>query len=205
MKYFLILFTLLVFLFSQKLNAQFFENNSIYLSNEILFGNHLGIDVSLNWINKNKISIQSGYSGHISFAKSRPNDYTGGSISLFTLGTNSPSDKINTFFIKVGKVILLNEKETIRFNLMGGLGITSFREATNWQPLTGSNQGGFISGPNYTFDYQFETLLCVILNPKLEFPLSRVFGLNISPLVEISSKRVVWGIGVGTMVGNIKN
>jgi len=68
MKKFILLFIITV---SSNINAQFSENNSIYSSGEIDFGNYIGVNVNLNYIYKEKYSFQLGYSGHMGISKNR--------------------------------------------------------------------------------------------------------------------------------------
>ena len=44
----------------------------------------------------------------------------------------------------------------------------------------------------------------MILNPKIEFPFSRFYGLTLSPLFQINKDRTYIGIGVGQMIGLLR-
>lgn len=44
-----------------------------------------------------------------------------------------------------------------------------------------------------------------IVSPKVEFPLTRIFGISISPELLINKDRAFIGIGVGSMIGLLRN
>ena len=98
-----------------------------------------------------------------------------------------------------GRIYSLNKKGTIRANLSLGIGYTAIKEPTNWQPVEGS----FIT-QNYSFDYDRYHTFSLIINPKIEFPFTRFYGLSLSPLVQVNKDRVYYGIGIGQMIGLLR-
>lgn len=57
----------------------------------------------------------------------------------------------------------------------------------------------------------FLVFLCVdqlhaqtIVNPKIEFPFNRFYGLTISPMLQVNKDRIYVGIGIGQMIGFLR-
>ena len=174
--------------------AQFSENHALYGSGEINFGNYFGIDLSVNYVFQEKYSLQLGYVGNIRNGKSIPENYRSG---LF--GFINPYDQLETYKISVGKIYKLNTKGSIRANLLFGIGITNIREPTNWQRI---DSGWF--GYNYSWEYHKYNTLSLILNPKIEFPFTRFYGLTLSPMFQINKDRTYVGLGIGHMSGRLR-
>lgn len=181
-------------------NAQFFEKNDLYASGEIAIGNYLEMNLNMNLVIDGKYSLQIGGSSHIREAKSQPVDYNSGITGILTLGFSQLHfDHMDNYQILFGRIYNANESGNIRFNLAGGIGYTIIKEPTNWEPVS-----GFTLGPNYTYDIEKHSTISLIFNPKVEFPLSRIIGLTVSPMLQINIDRVFVGIGVGTMIGLLR-
>jgi len=128
----------IILIFSISINivhAQFDENNAIYLTEELNFGNYIGIDIDLNYIYKEKYSFKFGYSGNIRKAKSMPEDYTSGFTGILLLGLANPYDQLENYHIGIGRIHKLNQSGTIRLNASIGLGYTIIREPENWERI----------------------------------------------------------------------
>lgn len=179
--------------------AQFDKNNLIYYSAEFNLGNYVGVDINLNYIYKEKYSFKIGYTGNWRKPESQPDNYTSSFSDIIFLGLKHPYDQFENYQIGVGKVYKMNKRGTIRANLFVGLGYTLIKEPENWQMV----DGGFLS-ENYTWDYAKSTAVSLIINPKIEFPFTRFYGLTISPMVQINKDRTYYGIGIGQMIGLIR-
>jgi hypothetical protein len=46
--------------------------------------------------------------------------------------------------------------------------------------------------------------MSLIINPKIEFPLTNFIGLSVSPMIQLNKDRTYYGIGFGTMLGKLK-
>ena len=57
---------------------------------------------------------------------------------------------------------------------------------------------------NYTWNYKKYNTLSLIINPKIEFPFTRFYGLTISPMLQINKDRTYFGIGIGHMIGLLR-
>lgn len=179
--------------------AQTIERDPAYFTAELNLGNYSGIDLNFNYIFKNDYSIRVGYTGNWRRAKSLPENYSPGLFSLFTFFLIDPFDQMQNFQISYGRILYLNEKQTIRANLSIGVGYTVITEPENWQKIS---PAFFIS--NYSWEYKSHNTVSLIINPKIEFPLTRFYGLTISPMAQISIDRAYYGIGIGQMLGRLK-
>ena len=192
--------TILIFSISIiQVNAQFDENNAIYSTGELNLGNYIGFDINLNYVYKEKYSFKLGYTGNIRQPKSQPEDYTSGLTGILLFGLANPYDQLENYQIGVGKIYKINQSGTIRLNASIGLGYTVIREPENWERI----DNGFLA-ENYTWNYNKYNTVSLIINPKIEFPFSRFYGLTISPLLQINKDRTYIGIGIGQMIGLLR-
>jgi uncharacterized membrane protein len=109
-------------------------------------------------------------------------------------------EHFKSYQIVIGKIYELNKKRTIRANLAFGLGLTTIREPKNWvlNNVTPESRG------YYTWDTEKYNTISLIINPKIEFPFTRFYGLTISPMLQINKNRTYFGIGIGQMIGLLK-
>ncbi|HSP84008.1 MAG TPA: hypothetical protein VLN72_09800, partial [Gillisia sp.] len=63
--------------------------------------------------------------------------------------------------------------------------------------------GGFLD-ENYSYEYHKYHTVSLIINPKIEFPITRIYGLTLSPMILINKDRTYMGIGVGHMIGLLR-
>ncbi|TYB72652.1 hypothetical protein ES677_01635 [Bizionia gelidisalsuginis] len=197
MKKLLLLFTLTIFVPS--VNAQWSENNALYLSMDYNLGNYIGIDLNANYIYNETYSFKIGYTGNLRKPKRQPDDFSRGFPGLFTLGLIGPFDTMENYQIGAGRIIKLNNKGSIRLNLSMGIGLTTIKEATNWQ-----RDSAYLLDKNYSYQYHRYRTLSLIINPKIEFPFTRIYGLSLSPMVQINKDRTYFGIGIGQLLGVLK-
>ena len=193
-----ILFLLIVGFNAAK--AQFAENNAIYYSDGLNFGNYYGLDVNLNYVYKEKYSVKVGYIYNRRKPKSQPDDYSTGLANALLFGATSPHDRMENYQVAIGKIYRINENRSIRLNLLFGLAYTVIREPENWQKTT----SGFLA-ENYSWNYEKQNTVSLVINPRIEFPFTRVYGFSVSPMVQINKDRTCFGIGVGQMIGLLRS
>ncbi len=162
-------------------------------------GNYIGGDGHINYLYKEKYAFKIGGSAFIRGAASKPNDFSSGFLGIFTFGTSGPTDIMVNIQACVGRVYKLNSRGTVRANLLVGIGYTLISEPTNYQVV---NEPGI--GPNYTWDYGDYTTLSLIINPKIEFPFTQIWGLSFSPLLQINKDRFFVGVGIGQILGVLR-
>ena len=95
--------------------------------------------------------------------------------------------------------VCYHKKGTIRLNFSLGAGLTAIKEPTNWD----SSERGILYR-NYSFDYKIYHTLGLIVNPKLEFPFAKYYGLTISPMLQINKDRTYIDIGIRQMLGTLR-
>jgi len=170
----------------------FDENHFIYLGLQGGIGNYYtpSYSIDLNYVYKCKYSAKLLYSEIDSKPKDYPNDHR-----PFKQGLD-PTENLRTLELLVGRVFNLNKAGTIRANLSAGVGYAIYRKAVyeRWD----------FSLNNYPWHYEDRHPITFILNPKIEFPLTKGWGLVISPMVKINNQRVFFGIEFGTIVGLLR-
>lgn len=181
-------------------HAQFVEDNAIYVTSELNVGNYIGIDINGNYVYKEKYSLKVGYSGSIRKPKSQPEDFTSGISGLFLIGLFNPYDQFVNYQISIGRIYTLDRRGTVRANISIGVGYTTITEPENWGQML---EGGFLSD-NYTWNYASRNTISLLINPKLELPFFWLYGLTVSPILQINKHRTFVGIGFGQMLGLLR-
>ncbi len=190
-------FSLLIFLMTiNHVNAQPSEAHTFYVSGELNLGNYIGLEIDLNYLNNAMYSFKLGYCVNVREPKSLPHDYYGGLGEIFSF---EPYDQLENYHFAIGKVYRMNDKGTIRANLSLGIGYAIIEKPQNWERI----EGGILGG-NYTYDYHRTNTVSLIINPKVEFPFTRFYGLTVSPMLIITKDSTYIGIGIGHMVGLLK-
>ncbi len=172
----------------------------LYFGNDMNVGNYIGVDLTVNYAYQEKYSLKVGYSGNIRKAETQPYDYSSGFFKTMLLGLGSPADQLGNIQLAAGRIYKLNKKGTIRANLSLGLGYTTIKEPGNWQ-----RTGSHLLKENYTWDYDKYHTISLIINPKIEFPLTRFYGFSVSPMFQLNKDRVYLGIGVGHIFGLLRD
>lgn len=176
--------------------------NAYYLYSELNLGNYVGVDFNLNYVINNKYSLKLGFSGNIRKPKSEPENFSGGLKGLFSVGIENPYDHLLNYKIDLGRIYNLNPKKTIRANLAVGMGYTIIKEPENWELVESDVLLNLTE--NYTYTYRSYSTLSLIISPKIEFPITRFFGLSVSPTIQLNKDRSYFGIGLGTLLGKLK-
>ncbi|WP_418603508.1 hypothetical protein [Hwangdonia sp.] len=197
-----ILLIILIVLNAQLINAQENKKNTYYLSSELNLGNYFGVDYNLNYVFKNNYSLKLGFSGNVRKPKSEPEDFSGGLNGLFSVGIKNPYDHLLNYRIDFGKIYNFNPEGTIRLNFSFGIGYTIIKEPDNWQFVESDTVINLAE--NYTYSYKSYNTLSFTINPKIEFPITKFFGLSVSPMLQMNKDRTYFGIGLGTMLGKLK-
>ncbi len=182
-------------------NAQFAGNNAVYVTSELNVGNYFGMDLNLNYVFKEKYSFKLGYTGNFRKPKSQPEDFTSGVAGILLFGLNKPIDQFENFGVSIGRIYNLNQSGNIRVNFSLGVGYTLFSEPENWKKI---DNNIFSLTRNYSYDYADYKAVSLIANPKIEFPISKYFGITVSPMLQLNKDRTYFGIGIGTMIGLLK-
>lgn len=185
------------------LGAQSKNKISFYNSGEINFGNYVGGNLNANILFNKSLALQIGFSGNRRKSPAQPYNYKiDESWDVLNLSRfKNKHDYFGGFHVLMGKIFWLNETNSSRLNLLGGLGFTKIIEYSNWvlQP-DGSGSGG----SNYTYDIIKYNKVSVVFNPRIEFTGKKFFGTSISLLLQANPKRALMGIQFGVMIGDLK-
>ena len=181
-------------------SAQEVEKHLIYFSNELNIGNYFGYSGDLNYVYNEKYSAKIGVVGNIRRPTNQPADYTTGVVGLLSFGLYGPYQTMGSVNLQVGRIYYLNSKHNTRLNAGVGIGFTTVETVENWE-----SAGGSSFAANYTYDLNTKNTTSLIINPKIEFPLGKVFGFTISPTAVINNKSSYYGIGLGYMIGVIRS
>lgn len=187
---------LFLFSTSQKIIAQ--EQNLVYLSSELNLGNYIGLSGDINYILNETYTFKFGIVGNIRKPVNQPDDYNAGIIGVLSYGLVKARDHMQSVNIAVGKLYKLNQSGTLRLNAAAGIGFTNIQSTENWQKIDDAT-----IGTNYTYDVVEKNTVSLIINPKIEIPLGRVFGFTISPMAIINAESSYYGLGFGSMIGKI--
>lgn len=204
-------FSILVFIFFAGLldtaRAQTKAMTGLYGSGHIAVGNYRGLDLNLNYIYKDKYAFQIGVSYNHRRAESMPSNYRAGLV-LFDLPFfyNGPIDVFSNIQFTGGKIFQLRENPYVRITLAAGLALTTLGGPQNWRKSTGGGGfgGDFGLRASHRYDYHSYQTLSIVINPKIEFPFSRFYGLSVSPQLVVNKDRTLVSIGVGHMIGFLR-
>ena len=147
----------------------------------------------------NKSSIERGLFSSMKYKTFKDNERQNqASLELETFCKPvkyNPNGTLRTAGTKSASYNLLDENGIVRANISFGLGITSLKERVNWRL---NNNSYYIS------DEKKISTISLIINPKIEFPFKKFFGLTISPMIQINKYRTYFGIGIGQMIGLVR-
>ena len=194
-----LLSTLLLIISIHTTHAQFGENHAIYTTGGLNFGNYFGINANIDYAYQEKFSFKIGYSVYFQEPDSKPDDFSLGLFDGLSFGLVGPYNHLESYQVMAGRIYKFNPSGTIRLNMSVGLGLTKIKEPTNWQQINGS-----LFTRNYIWDYNEHNTISFIINPKIEFPFTRYYGLTISPILQINKDRTYFGIGVEQMIGLLR-
>jgi hypothetical protein len=174
--------------------AQRGEKGNFYTDIGLQLGNYIGFDFSGNYIIKDNYTINAGIFYVLRKNDDRPEDYSG---EFLNFGFNAPYDQLISYRIGAGRLYKLNAKGTIRLHLAVGIGLTIIKEPSNYVFLPDADSWS----QNYSWNYESKNVIGLTLNPKLEFPFTKYFGLSLSPLIHLTTSRTYYGVSVSYMVG----
>lgn len=190
---------LLLLFYIVKINGQFKEKTLVYGTFEIQVGNYFGFNTNIDYVYNNIYSFKLGYTGLSKIDNNVPIDFERGNYYW-----GKPLDRLGNYYFLFGKVYQINNKNTkkiIRVDMAVGLGYLIIREPINFK----YSESGLFSNSNYTWDYNKKEEISFVFNPKVEFLLTSSFGVNFSPLLQISKSKIYYGAGVGILFRVVKN
>ncbi len=167
----------------------------LYANGDLMVGNNSGGNLGLSFVYKSKFSVEVGYSAgsnqinnQIPILKSANKSNTDNIIN--------PNEMMENYNIMFGRHFNLNSKETIRFILQGGPGMSMMMNWMNEQP------------ENNSIDFSKNELIrttdvSFILSSKFEFPITNLFGFSAGPTLIMNHEKRYLTFGVGFIYGII--
>lgn len=181
--------------FSYKFLKNKSTSNALYVTGDVMVGNHNGGDLGLSFVFDKKYCVKIGFSATEKSPVSAPNDFLK-SASTDVQKKGVAFENSENFYLTFGRVLFFNSKEKVRIILQGGPGITNARTPENWRWEVNN-----LSESVYVNDITVQKKLSLIVNPKLEFPISSVMGLSFGPMYIYSQENSFFGAGVGLIYG----
>lgn len=185
------------------------NNHFFYFSNGGGIGSYKVSISGLTYVLKNKHSFQYQQFSGLKDPDYVPNDFESSGISnALPLVSDVPQDKFITHALLYGMIIPINADPTCRINLKGGLGISEYSNITNWQKL--NNGPGLVASlnswvyGNYLVDEVNRTTASLILNPTVEYTLTRVAGLSLGSYLQVNEISSNWGIHIQFIIGLLR-
>lgn len=200
-----ILFLVLALATITTANSQESKKNPLYGHVGLFWGNYFGPELGINYIKDDTYSFQISYYNHAIEAKEKPGDFNSstpfGWSSTFLFPDLEIPDTNHSFNLLGGYIYNLNPKGTIRLNLQAGIAFIHTRYITNFEKKSAPP----FFGDNYDYDSKYRNTLAIIINPKIDFPFFKGYGLSVSPLFQIGRKSTVFGVGVFHIFGRTRN
>ena len=192
---------LFIFLFlSHPSNGQIKDSYLIYASSKVTVGNYIGGGITLDVIRNNKYSLGMGYYEQEKKPGNLPSDYELGIFNLFTFGLGGVRDNIKTASFTLGKVFYNKSNSAIRYNLKGGITYSVIKTPTNWV----WHNYGLFSLENYTYDYEKNNEIGMLINPTIDFPFLKFLGFCAGPYVFMNPQAISYGIELTTLIGYVR-
>ncbi|RYD58955.1 MAG: hypothetical protein EOP56_01625 [Sphingobacteriales bacterium] len=164
-------------------------------------GTHSGVKAELNGIINSKHIISLSYAFYDKTAGSTPADFE----EPFTvIGSGMPGIGVSMAALCYGRMINL-PTPYVRLALKGGLALGTIQYPDNFRPRPVSKGMFSFSNQNYDFDYVVEDHLGIVLNPSVEFPLTRHFGFNVGLYSNINRRSSVFALEGGILFGKLRN
>lgn len=176
--------------------AQRVSKNNIYLSQEFNLGNFVGLNIGLNYDFNDKQTVRASYDSNYRLPDSRPQDYSQSYLKALIRGKEIPYDRMDTYQLAFGHIYNLRYDGSIRIKLSFGIGYSVITEPTDWESI---EDGTRLKG-NYSWENKKRNMTSLIINPKLELPLSTYYGVSISPVLQINKEIFYYGLSFGHMI-----
>jgi hypothetical protein len=160
-----------------------------------MVGNSSGGNLGMTFVYDARYSVEVGYSATsnqfnmpVSALKSGSNSNSNDAIT--------PTLMMENFNIMAGRHFNMNSKETIRFVLQGGPGMSVMMEWIDRQPVNNS-KSFVISGLVKTKD------ISLMVNSKFEFPVTDLLGFSAGPTLIMNHDKRFLTFNIGFMYGII--
>jgi len=192
----LILYLLLITTLSG--TSQISKNHSIYGGVKYNMGNYSGGGMDINYIYKQKYTAQLQFINNTRPAVQLPSNYY--PAETFFGKRSNPVEKIAIYSLLVGRIYTLDKSTSLRINFRLGASYNTFSIPDNFTPNEYS-YSIFSHPSNYKYTSRSVNNIGLILRPSLELPLSRSFGITLSPNININNEQTSIGGQLGIIFG----
>jgi hypothetical protein len=167
----------------------------LYTNGDLMVGNSSGGNLGMSFVYNSRYSVEVGYSATSNqFNTPIPGLKSAGKSN--TTDAISPNQMMENFNIMAGRHFNMNSKETIRFVLQGGPGMSVMMEWIDRQPVNNS-KSFVISGLVKTKD------ISLMVNSKFEFPVTDLLGFSAGPTLIMNHDKRFLTFNIGFMYGII--
>ncbi len=167
----------------------------LYANGDLMVGNNSGGNLGLSFVYKSKFSVEVGYSAGSNQINSQI-PVLKSAIKSNAESLLNPNEMMENFNIMFGRHFNLNSRETIRFILQGGPGMSMMMNWLNEQP--DAKLGSFPKNELIrTKDFSFA------LSSKFEFPITELFGFSAGPTLILNHEKRYMSFSVGFIYGII--
>jgi len=170
-----------------------------YLEEGVGGGTHFSAKVGFGGVIKkvNNFSLSMYYLSRRS--NNAPADYHPG---LVFFGDGRPQTITELICPMYGKVFYMANSNS-RFVVKGGLAIGSVINPVNFVPAHSTSW--LYLGPNYIYSTNTDITAGIVLNPSIELPVCRVFGLSFGMYCVFTSKSSSIGLEGNILLGVVRN
>ncbi len=182
---------------SNKFSVRKAEKHFLYGTGDVMVGNYNGGNIGMNYIYNSKYLVNFGFSVS---SKSAGNQFAEQlkSAEINPNSINMPDENLENFHLMIGRVFKLSPNNNIRVVLQGGPGVSAIREPV----FTTINNNETVFS-DYHIGFRKRQQVSLILNPKIEFPVTCVLGFSVGPMVIVNDERTFFGVSIGFLYGVI--
>lgn len=188
--------------------AQFNNPEDIYTSCEIGggYGNFQSFHINLDVIINQYDIFTIGFNYHTRLAPQIPVDFKPEHISLGG-DLDAPTQDLKMVSFMYGKVFYTRSR-FLRFIARTGISMGNCNQPTDFKPVDVNYSGGFF-GPSWNANYKWKEenrfIGGFVINPVIEFPLLRGFGLNIGLNGNINNVASIFSLEAGLTFGHLRD
>ncbi len=180
---------------SNKDKIHYAKKHFLYGTGNVMLGNYNGGDVAMNYIYNGTYSVNFGFSvSSKSISTQFAETLKSANISPID-NLKTPEENLENFHLMLGRVIKLSPKKDTRIIIQAGPGVSTIRE-----PVFKNNEAGF---PNSQIGFRRRQQVSLIINPKIEFPVTYILGFSVGPMFIVNDERHFLGVSVGFLYGVI--
>ena len=130
-----------------------------------------------------------------------PSDYHSGSLFSLSPGGDKLRNYGDIISLQYGR-IFTSPGTSVRVALKGGLGVCNTSYIENFRPHVSTSW--FYMGSNYDYDTRNTQNLTLVIDPEIEFPVNRAFGLSLGVYYFQNTDYANLGCCINILLGAVK-